>query len=86
MAKAPKEIPVEVVPYIRYGDQWIKVSDLTTEQIAYLRESIEKVLPANATEMMARAWDLGFAAGHDAGVLDEDRPTNPFHGPEAQRG
>lgn len=25
----------------------------------------------------ADAWDEGFRAGHDAGVLDEDRPANP---------
>jgi hypothetical protein len=39
-----------------------------------LAEPLRKVMLPS----IARAWDEGFAAGHDAGVLDEDRPANPY--------
>lgn len=36
--------------------------------------------PAPVVVSAEQAWAEGFRAGHDAGVLDEDRPVNPYRG------
>jgi hypothetical protein len=78
MAKTPEQIEMKVKPYVRIGDEWVPLTDLTPEQTAVLQAAYAKAVPPDFEEMVARAWDMGFAAGHDAGVLDEARPTNPF--------
>lgn len=73
-----------VVPYIRFQDHWIKLSDLTSEQIAFLRDSIVKTLPGDLdlNEAMRVLWEQAYQAGRDDAAIAAGRRPNPFGEPD----
>jgi hypothetical protein len=84
VGKTP-DIEMKVKPYVRIGDEWVPLTDLTPEQTAVLQAAYAKAVPPDFEDMVARAWDLGFnAAGrwllHGEPSVDTRRDQGRPHG------
>lgn len=73
--------PLDAVPWVRYRGKWVKLVDLTSEQIAYLREVMKNVITVDmdVNEVARRAWLQGRDAAYEELMYGgHSRMPNPY--------